>query len=198
MAAVMAVIRFRYANRPVRLLCALIFFALFIESISRILWFFKISNLFLWPVYILVELGLLLWIYSIILENRFLRKAGPWLMLGFLVLVISRELVQAGRSVWIDNAGRMAESIMVIAFTIAYFYKIFYELKIPSLWREPFFWVSSGLLLFFSGNFLIFISLNFILLYSKGLNDQIWVIHAFLNYLLYSIYTFALWVSPTK
>ncbi|MCF0072487.1 hypothetical protein LZD49_18545 [Dyadobacter sp. CY261] len=197
-AAVMAFIRYRKARSPVKLLCTLIFFALLIESISRVLWFFKTSNLFLWPVYVIVEFGLLLWMYSLVLEQKWLTNARSWLLAVFVGIILIREVGQSGQSVWIDNAGRSIESAVVIFLALAYFYKVFQELKVQNLLLEPFFWVSAGLLLFFSGNFLIFVFMNFILLYSKNLNDQIWVIHALMNYMLYITYTVALWVGRRK
>ncbi|GGM73072.1 hypothetical protein GCM10010967_00610 [Dyadobacter beijingensis] len=198
LAAVMAFMRYRKARPPVKLLCWLIFFALFIESISRVLWFFKTSNLFLWPVYIVVEFGLLLWMFSLVLEQKWLNRARIWVLVFFVCVVLIREFGQKGQSVWIDNAGRSLESAMVIFLALAYFYKVFQELKVQNLLLEPFFWVSAGLLLFFSGNFLIFVFMNFILLYSKNLNDQIWVIHALMNYMLYITYAIALWVGRKK
>jgi hypothetical protein len=196
--AVMAAIRFKSTDKPRRLLCLLIFFAFLVESISRVFWFYKTSNLFLWPIYIITEFGLLLWMYSLVLENNFLVKARLWIWLAFLGLTISRFINQSGQSILIDNLGRLIESALVIFFALAYYFKLFQELKVQTLWLDPFFWISGGLLLFFSGSFLIFIFINFILLYSQSLNDQVWIIHAFLNYLLYSIYTFALWLSPKK
>jgi len=197
-AAVMALVRYRGAGRPVRLLCWLIFFALLIESISRIFWFFKVSNLFLWPIYITVEFALLTRMYSLVLDQKWLTVLRGWMLGAFTVIVLVRELGQHGQSVWIDNAGRSIESVVVIFLALAYFYKVFQELKVQNLLLEPFFWVSAGLLLFFSGNFLIFIFMNFILLYSKNLNDQIWVIHALMNYMLYITYAIALWVGRGK
>jgi len=194
----MALVRYRGATRAVKLLCCLIFFAVATESISRIFWFFKVSNLFLWPIYITVEFGLLLWMYSFVLDQAWLSKSWKWMVVGFVVTVLIREVGQSGHSVWIDNAGRSIESVVTIFLALAYFYKVFQELKVQNLLHEPFFWVSAGLLLFFSGNFLIFIFMNFILLYSKGLNDQIWVIHALMNYMLYITYTIALWVGRGK
>lgn len=197
-AAGMALRRYRGAGRAVRVLCWLIFFALLIESISRIFWFFKVSNLFLWPIYITVEFGLLTWMYSLVLDQKWLTALRGWMLGVFTAIVLMREVGQHGQSVWIDNAGRSIESVVVIFLALAYFYKVFQELKVQNLLLEPFFWVSAGLLLFFSGNFLIFIFMNFILLYSKNLNDQIWVIHALMNYMLYITYAIALWVGRGK
>ncbi|SDG36723.1 hypothetical protein SAMN04487996_1183 [Dyadobacter soli] len=197
-AAWMALRRYRGADRPVKLLCWLIFFALLIESISRIFWFFKVSNLFLWPIYITVEFALLTWMYSLVLDQKWLTTVRGWMLAAFTAIVLVRELGQQGQSVWIDNAGRSIESVVVILLALSYFYKVFQELKVQNLLVEPFFWVSAGLLLFFSGNFLIFIFMNFILLYSKNLNDQIWVIHSLMNYMLYITYAIALWVGRGK
>ncbi|GGH54090.1 hypothetical protein ACN9ML_23085 [Dyadobacter endophyticus] len=197
-AAAMAFWRCRKAERPVQLLCGLIFFALCIESISRVFWFLKVSNLFLWPIYITVEFALLTWMYSLVLDRKWLTTLRGWMLAAFTGIVLVRELGQHGQSVWIDNAGRSIESVVVILLALSYFFKVFQELKVQNLLVEPFFWVSAGLLLFFSGNFLIFIFMNFILLYSKNLNDQIWVIHALMNYMLYITYSIALWVGRGK
>lgn len=197
-AAGMAFKRYRQADRPLKLLCWMIFFALLTESSSRVFWFFKVSNLFLWPIYIAVEFALLTWMYSLVLDQKWLTALRGWMLGVFTVIVLVRELGQHGQSVWIDNAGRSIESVVVILLALAYFYKVFQELKVQNLLLEPFFWVSAGLLLFFSGNFLIFIFMSFILLYSKSLNDQIWVIHALMNYMLYITYAIALWVGRGK
>ena len=197
-AAAMALLRYRGAGRPVKVLCWLIFFALLIESISRIFLFFKVSNLFLWPIYITVEFALLTWMYSLVLDQKWLTTARGWMLALFTIIVLVRELGQPGQSVWIDNAGRSIESVVVIFLGRAYLFKFLQGFKVQKHLRDPFLWVSGGFLLFFSGNFLIFIFMNFILLYSKNLNDQIWVIHALMNYMLYITYAIALWVGRGK
>lgn len=197
-AAFVAVTRYRFLAPPQQLIAILIGVALLTEIVSRVLWFYKLSNLFLWPVYITLEFSLLVWAYSLVLEWAALKRITPWIILAFATFLLFRYVIYTAAKGRIDNTGRIIESAVIVALVIAYYYKTITELKINNLWRDPFFLISGGLFLFFSGSVLIYIFLNFILLYSKELNDRIWAVHAFLNYLLYTIYALALWKTPRK
>jgi len=193
MAAITAAFKLKQVKGPLKVLCLSIFFALFVEIITRILWLLNKPNLFILPIYVVIELGLLLWMYSLVLNSSFLIRNKVWLILAFTVLVACDSYFKFEV---VHSVGRIIESAIVIMLVVAYFYKTFQELKVQDLWQEPFFWISSGLLLFFSVNILIYIFVNFLLLYSKELNHQIWVVHSFLNALLYCSYSLALWISP--
>lgn len=66
------------------------------------------------------------------------------------------------------------------------------------IWKEPLFWVSTGLLFFFADNFLIYTFVNFALHYQHKVGIQFWVVHVILNCLLYCTYAYALWISPRR
>ncbi|SEI37077.1 hypothetical protein SAMN04487995_0032 [Dyadobacter koreensis] len=193
LASVIGAIRLKKLSETLKILTYLIFFALIVESVSRILWLYKISNLFLWPVYVTVEFGFLIWIYSIELKSNLLIKARVWLIAVFGVYLTYKTLQISSRINLIDNSGRLVESICLIVIILFHYYKIYKEQPMANLWSIPMFCVSTGLLIFFSGNFFIFLFINFILQYSQKLNYQIWLIHAFLNCILYLIYSFVLW-----
>lgn len=195
-AAIVGVVKIRQIMKPLKILCLSIFFALAIEISSRIPWLLTSSNLHLWPIYITVEFGLLLWMFSLELNYKVLDQSRIGLIIGFIVLVLIETFANLGRLMTIQNIGRLIESLIIISLCIIYYYKTFHEQKVQDLLQEPFFWVASGLLIFFAGNFLIYVFINFILLYSKRFNIQIWLIHAFLSCLLYSAYTVALWIDP--
>lgn len=195
-ASITGAIKFKKLDPTLKLLSLLIFFALVVESISRILWLYKISNLFLWPVYVSVEFAFLIWIYSMELQNKFLSKVKIWLILFFTAYVSYKTFQVSSRINLIDNSGRLLESMVLISIILFYYYKLYVNQPLSNLWSVPMFCVSTGLLIFFAGNFFIFLFINFILQYSQKLNYQIWIIHASLNCVLYLIYTFALWKSP--
>lgn len=196
-AALMGTYQIRYVPPPLRVLCYLIFFALLTEIVSRALWLSKTPNLFLWPIYTSVEFGLLVWMYSLSLRIVLLTRFWIWLVVAFVSTVVGLELFSSSHPL-ISNAGRLIESVVVIILTLAFFYITFQNLTVRRLEREPMFWVSSGLLLCFSGNLFVFIFANFVLSYSQKLNYQLWIVHAVLNAFLYSAYTYALWISPKK
>ncbi len=193
LAAIVGAVRFKELDYTLRILTYLIFFALIVESISRILWLYKISNLFLWPVYVTVEFGFFIWIYSIELKSKLLLQARGWLIAIFAAYLTYKTLQVSSRINLIDNSGRLVESVCLIVLILFHYYKIYVEQPTKNLWSIPMFCVSTGLLVFFAGNFFIFLFINFILQYSQKLNYQIWLIHAFLNCVLYLIYSFVLW-----
>jgi ABC-type bacteriocin/lantibiotic exporter with double-glycine peptidase domain len=96
-----------------------------------------------------------------------------------------------------NSVQRFAESLLIIGLVLLYFYKVIRELVIVHLEREPLFWVSVGLLLYFSGNVFIFVSSNYVLQHSKSLSLRLWNIHELLYMVLYGLYAWALWMKPS-
>ena len=68
--------------------------------------------------------------------------------------------------------------------------------SLAPLEREPMFWVSAGLLLYFSGSILIFLSSNALLHLSLETSRTVWAIHALLFIFLNCFYVVALSVNP--
>ncbi|MCE7039728.1 hypothetical protein [Dyadobacter sp. CY312] len=193
LAAVTGAVRFKKLDTTLKILACLVFFAFAIESLSRIYWLYKTSNLFLWPIYITVEFALLLWMFSSELNIKLLTRACIPIILAFTSYMIYKTLQVSNEGVMIDNSGRLIESVTLLLLIMLYYGKLYKNQPSGKLWTIPMFSISTGLLLFFSGNFLIFLFINFMLQYSQKLNYQVWMIHALLNGLLYLTYTYSLW-----
>jgi hypothetical protein len=183
------------ALRP---LAILTLFSLFTEVFCRVLWLLKLSNLFAFPIYISVEFGLLVWLYSLAMEGSLLRKVRWPLILTLGVLANLEGILRSSQGFVIDNAARLLESLLVIGLTLAYYHASLRRPNTAYIWREPLFWVSTGLLLFFAGNFLIYTFINFAFYYHRQQIVQIWLVHAALSSLLYCTYAYALWISPKR
>jgi hypothetical protein len=193
-AAGVAVVRFKQLAAPLRYLGCLVFFSLLIEIGSRILWLYKVSNLFLLPLYTIVEFGLIAWVYWLALRQYAVARWIPRLLVSF--VLCTGVLVAWEGFGRFNDFQRLIESVLILGFVIAYFYKVFQETVIVRLEHEPLFWFSSGLFIYFSGNTFIFILSNYLLSYSVDLNYQAWIIHAMLNVVLYVFYSIALWIRP--
>lgn len=196
LATIVAIVRFKKLEAPLRFLCFLVFFSLTTELVSRILWIYKIPNLFLLPMYTTVEFSLIAWVYHLALRQYTFGRWIPRLLVGF-ILCSGAIIAWEGFSRFNDYQ-RFIESVLILGFVIYYFYKVLQEAAIIYLEHTPLFWVSSGLFIYFSGNIFIFILSNYILSYSKQLNYQAWIIHAMLNIVLYVFYSLALWINPRK
>ncbi|WP_035565498.1 hypothetical protein [Hymenobacter sp. IS2118] len=195
-AALIAALKWRALPAGLRPLAMLVFFALFTEAFSRVLWVFKLSNLFMWPVYIGVEFGLLVWMYSRVIDSHWLRRSRWVLTVAMAGLAVAEGVLRASQTFRVDNAVRLLESLSVILLVLAYYHVSLRRPSTAYIWQEPLFWVSTGLLFYFAGNFLIYTFVNFAYFYHRHLTIQLWVVHAALNSLLYCTYAYALWISP--
>jgi hypothetical protein len=193
-AAGVAAVRFKKLAAPLRYLGCLVFFSLLTEIGSRILWLYKMPNLFLLPLYTSVEFGLIAGVYWLALRQYAAARWIPRLLVSF--VLCTGVLVAWEGFGRFNDLQRLIESVLILGFVIAYFYKVFAETAIVHLEYEPLFWFSSGLFIYFSGNTFIFILSNSLLSYSTHLNYQAWIIHAMLNIALYVFYSIALWISP--
>ena len=80
-----------------------------------------------------------------------------------------------------------------------YFRELLNELRVARLERDPLFWVSVGLALYFLGYILIALFSNYMLQhYSLQFNKNVWSIHFVLSLLLHSSYAGALWLQPAN
>lgn len=194
LAGLLAALYWRRLPASLRPLAILALVALFTEILSRILWLLKINNLFMLPLYMSVEFGLLVWLYGRAIDSRWLRQVRWPLVIGFGLLANLEGLLIAQPSL-LDNAARLLESVAVILLALAYYHSSLRRPNTAYIWREPMFWVSTGLLFFFAGNFLVYTFTNFASYYHRPLVIHIWVVHAGLNSLLYVTYAYALWLS---
>lgn len=155
----------------------------------------RVNNLFLFNIFIVIRYSLLSGMFYYKFETAFVKS------LIFPVAVIFS--IVSFWDVWYSNNdltnlnahkivkyGLTIESLLMICLTLIYFYEVIRSLKIPNLLSFPFFWVCSGLLLYYSS--LIFISpaLHYSSQWRKlidiGLLDRIPYIFEIISLLLFS------------
>lgn len=149
-------------------------------------------NLPLYHLYILIEGVCIFILYSKRFKHlQWVNENMRWVIGGYALMVLINGFFVQGIFV-IPNWSRSLESILVIGISIYYFNFIFKEGKIKYLDRSFWFWMSSGLLIYFSSNLMLFVFTNML----TNRNDQlflgVWSIHAVLNFVLYGFYTIAL------
>ncbi len=196
-ALVIGIWRFRRLNKPLRGIVLLVFCELFIEIAGRVSGKLLGTNMFLIPIDTILEFGLLGWVYRQVLAPSAVSRGLPvvvalftaWGLLSYLWPSTLYEF---------NTTQRFVESLLVLGLVLLYFYKVIRELLIVHLEREPMFWVSLGLLIYFAGNLFIFISSNYVLQRSPALSLRFWAIHAVFYMILNSLFTLALWIAPSK
>lgn len=195
-AAVMAAARYRYLPPNLRALAWLTWFELPLELVATGLGFMNHNNLFIMPFYTVGELWLLSLVYGRALPASRYARALPWLVAAFATYVLIDNLL-APDLTWFKPAQQVIQSLLILSMVGAYFRQLLNELRVSRLERDPLFWVSTGLALYFLGYILIALFSNYMLRhYSLQFNKNIWSIHFLLTLVLHSSYTWALWLQP--
>lgn len=86
-------------------------------------------------------------------------------------------------------------SFFGILLSVGYFLYLLRSLNDYYIERNPMFWVSSGLLIYFAGNFLLWVGLNF-LTYDRVFFSSIYQINSIVTILLYLFFTVAICLNP--
>jgi hypothetical protein len=189
-----AIIRFKKLEYPLRYLAILIFFDFFTEAAGHVLFFFKMNNHFLWPVFIPIEFGLLGWIYRLELRQMIIARLIPLLIVFFTAYVLIDWI--CAKQGGLSPVPHFIEGVLMLYFVLCYYYKNLKAPLVMHLERTRMFWLSTGLFIYFSADSIIFIFSNYLQSFSLHFFDQVWVIHAIFNVLLYVFYTLALCLTP--
>lgn len=152
---------------------------------------FTISNLPIYHVYLMLEINLLFLIYYFGIHQ----KKNTYVAWG--VLAVSFVLMLAN-GLWgqtfmtFPAYMRSLESLVAILLAISYFRLILRSTVPLTLGRDPAFWISCGILIYYTTNLLLFMYGNYIQEQAPLVFDSIWRIHSYLNLVLYFAYTIAL------
>lgn len=149
------------------------------------------SNLPLYSAYIVIESAGLLWLYQARFDRALVKLVLRGSAIDLVAIVVLNALFIQG--IWvIPTYARTLEALVLLTLALYYFQFVFKERKEKNLDRSFWFWVSAGLLVYFSSNLLLFIFTNTLRNRSDQLFLGVWSIHAVLNFILYGFYSIAL------
>jgi len=191
-----AIFRYKKLQQPLKYLAILIFFDFGTEVITHIYFFLKSSNQFLWPAFIVIEFSLIMWIYRQQLLPMLIAKITPLLIPVFAIYTFTDWFY--GKLAGLSAFPHFIEGVIILYTVLCYYYKTLKAPLIIHLERQPMFWLSTGLFIYFSVDSIIFIFSNYIQSFSLRFNSQIWFIHAIFNIVLYIFYTLAVCLNPKK
>ena len=198
LAGLSGIMRFRQVSSGLRVVAILTIFELPLELLGEFLMLTNRSNLFLMPIYTIGELGLLALLYHRTLESSTFTRWIPWAVGLFTIYTIFDSLLGPGLH-WFRPWQQILQSLLILLMVGLYFLKLLNELRVKRLTREPMFWVSTGLLIYFLGYLQIALFSNYLLQhYSVQFNRNVWLVHTLLSIVLHSCYCLALWMRPQR
>jgi hypothetical protein len=198
-ASVIGLVRFRRLSPSLRYLAAgLAGFLLPLNLAGFVFLVLHRNNLFLMPIYTIGELWILVLVYKQALHSPAFTRLVPWLLGAFTCYAVLDTELARPDFIQFRPSQQILQSFIVLGLVGLYLRKLISELRVVRLAREPMFWVSAGLLIYFLGYLQIALFSNYLLQYSKALNMNVWAVHSLLFIVLYLCYCRALWLPPQK
>lgn len=189
---VLSVKNFRRYTLQYRVLCFLLFNASICGIAASVLTTLHIANLALLHVYTILELSLIGWFYQEALSGRLSKNLIPVTVAIFVAASLCNTIFIQG---WhhFNTYIRPVEALLVIAWSIIYYYKVLSGSASGPMGRSPGFWINTGFLLYFSAALCLFALSNYILPLNHRFNIYIWTLHACFSNLLYLFIFIGLW-----
>lgn len=186
--------KYRTLDKPLKI--AFLFLAIngATNAIAKLLSLAKVTNLPLLHFYTIAELSVLLLLYRSILTDTRLSKWIPVIIAAFFVLCMLNTWFFQNIFTY-NSYTRSLEAILIIFFSIAYFFKRLDKLDQPAGGNTiPI--MNAALLLYFSGALILFIISN-VVVADISLGAAIWNVHATLVLLMYVLFAIALWIHKS-
>jgi hypothetical protein len=157
------------------------------------------SNLFMIPVYSVGEVVLLSLAYREVLQSSQFNRIMPWVVGLFSAYALADGWIGLG-VVHYATGVQITSDLLQFGLAALYFWKLLNELHVESLRREPFFWVSVGLVVYVLGDLLITLFSNYLLAHYSHQTQVIviLVVRPWFVIALYCCYALALWMRPQK
>lgn len=193
--------RFRQLAPSLRVLTWFASFETLLEIINKSLikvFHFK-SNLFLLPLDAIGTVGLLALAYSHALQSAAFSRVMPWVLGAFGSYVLFDTLTELG-IVRFTPSVHVIGDLLMLSMAGLYFQKLLNELRIVQLQREPFFWMSVGVVVYALGDLQLSLFSNYILHHTPLLTQVITltVVRIALLFTFYSGCFLALWMRPQR
>ncbi|MGI9544257.1 MAG: hypothetical protein ACR2MX_13440 [Cyclobacteriaceae bacterium] len=153
------------------------------------------TNVFLIPLFMLIELPLITILYRKVFADSIWKRLIIFIPIAFAIFLVLNVLFGEGAKN-LSSYIRSVEGLLIIGITLVWFYQAFNNTSIKAIHREPMFWVSSGFLIYFAGTFFLFITSTYLLEHDEGILLVAFSINSIANICKNLLFTVALWMRP--
>jgi hypothetical protein len=161
-----------------------------VEWLADKLWSNSSSNAVIYNFFTIVEFVFYLFILYSIIENSAAKK----IIIGVIFVYVPASLINIFFFQGLNSLHTITYSIgclSIVGGCILYFFEVFRARQIINLLHEPGFWISSGLLFFYSCTFPYYALTDLLKGSAPFILNNFWTILNVLNILLYTLFTIA-------
>lgn len=155
------------------------------------------SNNYILHYYTVLEFGLISLFYSFFFKNYFNTIFITLLIPIFFFAAFLDYKVYGLYSIY--NFSPSVECIILIIYSLFFFYYALKKLIFENLLSTPAFWINTAILFYFCGNLILFIFSNYLAKSDPAIYGILWgMIHTFFNILFNVILTVGFWKTKNK
>ena len=187
--------RLRQLGLHLKILLVFLGISAIVESVTVAMASSGTSNVFLIPLFALIELTFVTIVYSKVYQNRIWKRILIFVPIAFTIFLVLNVFFAEGAKN-LSSYIRSVEGLLVIGITLVWFYQALNNVSINAIHREPMFWISSGFLIYFAGTFFLFITSTYLLEHTEGILAVAFLINSISNICKNILFTFALWMRP--
>ena len=147
--------------------------------------------------YLMVAFALLTWFYIRIL-NGLIRSSWLWLIVIIFEFGVLINLLIIGSLKVYLFIPQTISKIFFLFYSLAFFHKVMIEAKIKDLWKDEFFLVNIGVLIYYSGNIFFSVLFNIILAYSREFSKITVMYFSALNTIFYLLIAWSMYIHQKK
>lgn len=190
--AILSIKYYKNQKLSLRLLSWFIWICALLDLSNHILAELNINNTPSFHIYTIIEFAFLLLVLRQHIHEKFSTKIAGFVILNFSVLAIVNVLFF--ENLFRFNANMLTlESLLMIIAALFYFYQVLQSLKEENLLQSPMFWISAGILIYFSINLFIYTLGSYLI--PKNF-DWTWVIIHNMNYIARNVlFSIGIWNS---
>ncbi len=185
--------RYRQFNKNLRFVFYFVIFGTITEIVTRIIIYSGATNTL--PVthfYLMIEFLILGLFYTHVLQDIIRKRV----MLGIIILFEIYCLINTLflQSIFeYPSIPQSVSKLLLVGFSILFFYKTMIETSVPNLWKEPLIFINIAILVYYSGNLFYSLLFNLILEYSREFSKITQYYFAGLMTLFYILIAIGFW-----
>jgi len=165
--------------------------AFFVEAAGIWMSYRNVNNLMLYIIFTTIEFSFYCWLISEVIEIASIKKALLHCTWIYPVLVVLNKIFLQQGADHYPTITYALGCLVIACAAMAYFFGLFQSNKYVNLIRDPFFWICSGLLFYYTCSFPVFTIVNILYSASPIFLKNYGSITSLLNILLYSSFIIA-------
>lgn len=167
-----------------------------IDTLSFICVRYNINIYFIYHLFTVIEFIMLSTFYHLFFRKYF--KSGYFLFPIPVFLIVAFIDYKINGLYAMDTLSFSVESIILSLFALFSFLFVMRKLLFYNLLSEPFFWVNSGILFYFSGNLFIYAFSNYLLAFKQYKESALWSVPLFLNIIFIILISIGFWKTRAR